>query len=50
LREVHFEKLRAALPAGLEEADRGELLDGRKVVEEMRAFLRERAGTAKKRS
>ena len=49
LREAHLEKLRTALAAGLEEADRGDLLDGPKVVEEMRAFLRERAGTAKKR-
>lgn len=49
LREAHLENLRAVLAAGLEQADRGELLDGPKVVEEMRAFLRERAGTAKKR-
>jgi len=49
LREAHLENLRTALAAGLEQADRGDLLDGSKVVEEMRAFLGERAGTAKKR-
>ena len=49
LREAPLEKLRTALPAGLEQADRGELLDGPEVVEEMRTFLRERAETANKR-
>ncbi len=49
LREAHLEKLRTALAAGLEQADRGELLDGPEVVEEMRTFLRERAEAAKKR-
>lgn len=49
LREAHLEKLRSTLAAGLEQADRGELLDGPKVVDEMRAFLRERAKAAKKR-
>ncbi len=49
LREAHLEKLRAALATGLEQADRGELLDGPEVVAEMREFLRERAATAKDR-
>lgn len=42
LRDAHLEKLRAALAIGLEQADRGDVLDGPEVVEEMRAFLRER--------
>lgn len=49
LREAHLEKLRTALATGLEQADRGELLDGPEVVAEMREFLRERAATAKNR-
>ena len=42
LRELHVAKLRAALAEGLEQADRGETLDGDEVVKEMREFLRER--------
>ncbi len=42
LRDAHLEKQRAALAIGLEQADRGDVLDGPEVVEEMRAFLRER--------
>ena len=42
LRELHVAKLRAALAEGLEQADRGETLDGEEVVREMREFLRER--------
>ena len=42
LREAHLVRLRAALASGLEQADRGELLDGPKVLEEMREFLRAR--------
>ncbi len=42
LRELHVAKLRAALAEGLEQADRGETLDGGEVVKEMREFLRER--------
>lgn len=42
LREAHLVTLRAALASGLEQADRGELLDGPKVLEEMREFLRAR--------
>lgn len=49
LREAHLVKLREALAAGLEQADRGELLDGSKVIDEMRAFLRESAAAAEKR-
>lgn len=48
LREAHLVNLRAALATGLEQADRGELLDGPEVIDEMRAFLRERAEAAKK--
>lgn len=49
LREAHLEKLRTALAIGLEQADRGEFLDGPEVVAEMREFLRERAAAAKNR-
>jgi len=42
LRELHVAKLRAALAEGLEQADRGETLDGVEVVREMQEFLRER--------
>lgn len=48
LREAHLVNLRAALATGLEQADRRELLDGPAVIDEMRAFLRERAEAAKK--
>ena len=47
LRKAH---LQAALAAGLEQADRGELLEGPAVVEEMRELLRERARSAKSKS
>jgi antitoxin ParD1/3/4 len=43
LREAHLERLRTALAIGLEQADRGELLDGPTVVQELRSFLQERA-------
>ena len=42
LRELHVARLRAALAEGLEQADRGETLDGEEVIREMREFLRER--------
>ena len=42
LREVHLEKLRRALAEGLEQAERGELLDGPEVVAELREFLEQR--------
>jgi len=47
LREAHLEHLRKALAEGLAQADRGELLDGEVVVEEMREFLRSRKASAK---
>jgi len=43
LREARLERLRSALAAGLDQAERGELLDGPEVVEELRAMLRARA-------
>ena len=48
LREAHLERLRTVLAEGLEQADRGELLDGPGVVDEMRLLLRENSRTAKK--
>ena len=42
LRELHMVRLRAALAEGLEQAERGEALDGEEVIREMREFLRER--------
>ena len=42
LREAHLESLRAALAEGLEQADRGELLDGPEVIAELQEFLRAR--------
>ena len=48
IREAHLTRLRSALAEGLEQADRGELLDGKQVVDEMREMLRERAESAKK--
>ena len=47
IREAHLVNLRAALVTGLEQADRGELVDGPEVIDEMRSFLRERADAAK---
>lgn len=49
LREAHLEKLREVLATGLEQADRGELLDGPGVVEEMRESLRKKARSTKKK-
>lgn len=42
LREAHMERLRGALAEGLEQADRGELLDGAQLVAEVREELRSR--------
>lgn len=42
LREAHLESLRGVLAEGLAQADRGELLDGPKVVAELREQLRKR--------
>lgn len=49
LREAHLERLRDVLAIGLEQADRRELLDGPRVIEEMREFLGKRAEAAKKK-
>lgn len=48
LREAHLDGLRKALAEGLTQADRGELLEGSAVVEEMRELLRSRRAIAKK--
>lgn len=48
LREVHTARLQAALAEGLEQADRGELLDGKQVVGEMREMLRTHTKSEKK--
>ena len=47
LRQAHLARLREALATGLREADRGELLDGPGVVQEMRESLRRRAESGK---
>lgn len=47
LRETHAARLQDALADGLAQADKGELLDGKQVIEELRDMVRERA--AKKR-
>lgn len=43
LRRAHLERLRTSLATGLEQADRGELVDGPAAVEAMRERLRGRA-------
>jgi len=48
LRESHLSKLRNALAEGLSQADRGELLNGSRVVAEVRKSLRQRRKSAKK--
>ncbi len=48
LREAHLDGLRKALADGLAQADRGELLDGAAVVQEMRNALRSRQARARK--
>ena len=50
LREAHATDLRKALAEGLRQADRGELLDGPKVVAGLRKDLRARARSKKRRS
>ncbi len=42
LREAHLDGLRRALDEGLAQADRGELLDGPRVLEDLRRLLGER--------
>jgi len=45
-REARIAHLQEALAKGIEEADRGDLLDGPKVMRELRASLRARKGSA----
>lgn len=49
IREAHVARLQAALAEGLAQADRGELLDGKAVVDEMRRDLRSRRAQKRKR-
>jgi len=42
VRDAHVEGLRRALAEGLEQADRGELIDGPEAVAEVRQALRQR--------
>jgi antitoxin ParD1/3/4 len=49
LREAHLARLRTALAEGLAQADRGELLEGETVVEEMRQRLRSKRVPKRKR-
>jgi antitoxin ParD1/3/4 len=49
LQDAQLMRLRSALDEGLEQADRGELLEGAQVTEEMRAMLRKRAKARKTR-
>jgi antitoxin ParD1/3/4 len=42
VREAHAKSLRKALAEGLAQADRGELIDGKEVVAEVRKALRRR--------
>ncbi len=48
IRETHLEGLRGALAEGLAQANRGRLLDGRKVVADARNSLRKRGKARKK--
>jgi antitoxin ParD1/3/4 len=47
LREAQLGRLRKALAEGIAQADRGELLDGRKVLANARKSLRKRRKSAK---
>ena len=49
LQDAQLMRLRSALDEGLEQADRGELLESAQVAEEMRAMLRKRAKARKTR-
>lgn len=49
LQDARRMRLRSALDEGLEQADRGELLESAQVAEEMRAMLRKRAKARKTR-
>jgi len=48
LREAHVERLREALAEGLQQADRGELIDGAALVAEMRERYGSQGGTPKR--
>ena len=48
LREAHLVELRTALAEGLEQANRGELLDGPKAVADVRESLRRQKKSDKK--
>jgi antitoxin ParD1/3/4 len=49
LREAHLVELRGALAEGLAQADRGELLDGPKAVEDVRKALGSKKKTARRK-
>jgi antitoxin ParD1/3/4 len=46
--EAHIARLKEALAEGIAQAERGELIDGRKAVAEVRAALRNRRKSGKK--
>jgi antitoxin ParD1/3/4 len=48
VREAHLGSLRSAIAGGLAQADRGKVLDGPKVVAEVRESLRRRRNAVKK--
>lgn len=48
LREAHLERLRTALVEGLAQADRGDLHEGKAVVDELRTSLRSKRVARKK--
>ena len=45
LRQARLEQLRSAVAEGLDQAERGELLGGREVLEKLRDLLQRRAGS-----
>jgi antitoxin ParD1/3/4 len=46
--ETHIARLKEALAEGIAQADRGELIDGRKAVAQVHAALRKRRKSGKK--
>jgi antitoxin ParD1/3/4 len=46
--EAHIARLKSALAEGVAQADRGELIEGRKAVAQVRAALRKRRKSGKK--
>jgi antitoxin ParD1/3/4 len=48
VRLAHLERLRAGVAEGIAQADAGQLLDGRKVIEELRDALRVRIDSPSK--